>query len=119
MSLVVSEVEAGYGRNIVLHGVSLMVEAGTIVSLLGGNAADVGTVTNESKDTRHRHPNDSTTAVHAGVSGKQFLRGPVLARPFPPPRFPFGSIQTTTDSDASTLALAATEGRTSHDSFQL
>jgi branched-chain amino acid transport system ATP-binding protein len=44
MSLVVSEIEAGYGRNIVLHGVSLKVEGGTIVSLLGGNAAGKSTI---------------------------------------------------------------------------
>lgn len=44
MSLIISELETGYGRNIVLHGVSLSVEAGTIVSLLGGNAAGKSTI---------------------------------------------------------------------------
>jgi hypothetical protein len=41
--------------------------------LLGGNAANVGTVTYECKDTRHRHTNHSTMTANAGVSGKQFF----------------------------------------------
>ena len=41
--------------------------------LLGGNDANVGTVTYQSKDTRHRHPNDSTTCASAGGRGSQFL----------------------------------------------
>ena len=44
MSLVISELEAAYGRNLVLHGVSLQVAPGSIVSLIGGNAAGKSTV---------------------------------------------------------------------------
>jgi branched-chain amino acid transport system ATP-binding protein len=44
MSLVVSGLETGYGRNLVLHGVSLRVQPATIVSLLGGNAAGKSTI---------------------------------------------------------------------------
>jgi branched-chain amino acid transport system ATP-binding protein len=44
MSLEISQLEAGYGRNLVLHKVSLRVETGSIVCLLGGNAAGKSTI---------------------------------------------------------------------------
>ena len=44
MSLEISQLEAGYGRNLVLHKVSLRVATGSIVSLLGGNAAGKSTI---------------------------------------------------------------------------
>lgn len=44
MSLEISQLESGYGRNLVLHKVSLRVEPGSIVSLLGGNAAGKSTI---------------------------------------------------------------------------
>jgi len=44
VSLEVSQLEAGYGRNLVLHKVSLRIATGSIVSLLGGNAAGKSTI---------------------------------------------------------------------------